>query len=213
MKNIVIGLIFFFSGSASLGVSLWMMADARSGDGTSKAAAAPGSQPSSPGTVVAPSPEPAMPTVPDPVEPAMIEPAMVEPPVPAPTADATPTMEPVDAMAMEPATDLTEVLLVFDARSQHISKQVKEEITQLAKGQPDASFKLEVAAGEADSPEGNQKLGKKRARAIRKVLEDAGIPQRKVSYRILVPGPEDGDGEQTSRQWRKATVRLAGGGK
>ncbi|MBU1244551.1 hypothetical protein KKD52_05690 [Myxococcota bacterium] len=213
MKNIVIGWIFFFSGSASLGVSLWMMADARSGDGTSKAAASPDSRPATPGTHVAADPEPSMPAVPDPVEPAMIEPPMIEPPAPAPTTDATPQVEPVDAMAMEPGTNLTEVLLVFDARSQHISKQVKEEITQLAKGHPNAGFKLEVAAGEADSPEGNQKLGKKRARAIRKVLEDAGIPERKVSYRILVPGPEDGDGEQTSRQWRKATVRLAGGGK
>jgi len=209
MKNIVIGWIFFFSGSALLGFSLWTLRE--------PATATAAQQPPQPGTPTTAQDAPAgeLPMEAPPPEP----PPMVAtgPAAPVPTTDATPTtpppVEPEDAMAMEPTSNLTEVLLVFDARSQHISKQVKEELQKLATDHPDANFKIEVAAGELGNPDGNEKLGKRRARAIRKILEDAGVPQRKVSYKINVPGPADGEGEQTGRQWRKATVRFTNGGK
>lgn len=218
MKNIVIGWILFFSGSALLSASLWILSDSQSVDSKSGQVAAKTVNTAS-GIDAPVAPDPTQANLP--MEPAVATPdpvAVMSAPDPQPTVDATQNTpprppDPVDGMTTEPAAALTEVLLVFDARSQHISKQVKDEITNLAKGHPDASFKMEIAAGEMGTPDGNEKLGKKRARAIRKVLMDAGIPERKVSYKVIQPGPADGEGEQSTRQWRKATVRVAGGGK
>ena len=229
MKNIVIGWLFFLSGVALLGFSLWKTSDLRSPDAAPQATSPdPSAVPPDPAGTT---PDPMVTADPRPGDPPANPPPGVDPPpadaMPAPdpmaTSDATPAAppnpdavmapEPATGMTPEPATALSEVLLVFDVRSQHISKQVKEEITNLAKGRSDASFKLEVAAGELGTADENEKLGKRRARAIRKILTDAGIPERKVSYKLILPGPADGEGEHASRQWRKATVRIAGGGK
>lgn len=79
----------------------------------------------------------------------------------------------------------------------------------MAKENPDARFRMDVAAGEMKTADENEKLAKRRARAIRQVLQNAGIPERKVSYRLVVPGHEDGKPPKTSEEWRRATVRVA----
>jgi outer membrane protein OmpA-like peptidoglycan-associated protein len=217
MKNIVIGWLFLLAGSALLGVSLWMIrerAPASAAPPSASATPSPDAGPVAEGpTVVPPADMPAdMPTEPEPPMDPGVEPATDMPPVPE---------TPMDS-GVEPATDMPpdapinqgaqEVLLVFDARSQHISPALKDELAALARSNPKGSFRIEVAVGDRATPEENEKLGKRRARAIRKVLEDAGIPERKVSYKLVLPGPADGEGEKTSRQWRKATVKSVGTG-
>lgn len=207
MKNIVIGWLFLLAGGALLGVSLWMLQERLS------VSAAPPSctltePPSTAGKVaeVPPGAPPAdlpmaVPTEPGPGSPTDM-PGVPEPSMEAETGPVTdlPTDAPVGQGPQE-------VLLVFDARSQHISQAIKDELTALARSNPKGFFRIEVAVGDRDTQDENEKLGKRRARAIRKVLEDAGIPERKVSYKVTLPGPADGEGEKTSRQWRKATVK------
>ena len=217
MKNIVVGWLFLIAGGALLSVSLLGMREhvgaareAEAGRESHLAIKAPVGDPPRPSAdvpaaiVVAdmPADMPAEPPVVDAPVDMLAEPPVVDAPVDMPA----------DMPADAPA-DLKEVLLVFDARSQQISKQVKAELLALGRAHPDASFKIEVAAGEMSGPDENEKLGKRRARAIRRILEDAGIPERRVSYKVQVPGPSDGEGEQTSRLWRKATVKVAGDGR
>ncbi len=109
-----------------------------------------------------------------------------------------------------PATP-SQVVLLFAPRSQSISPALAQELTQLAKASPDAVFRMEVAAGEMKTADENEKLAKRRARAIRKVLTDAGIPERKVAYKLVLPGPDDGAPPKTSDEWRRATVRATRG--
>ncbi len=124
-----------------------------------------------------------------------------------PVADAPPSSMTVDSTPPRPAAST--VVLLFDHRSQSISPALTAQLTQLAKENPDARFRMDVAAGEMKTAPENEKLAKRRARAVRKVLQDAGIPERRVSYRILVPGPDDGEPPKTSEDWRKTTVRVA----
>ncbi len=217
MKNIVIGWLFLLAGGALLGVSLWMLQE------RSSVSAAPPS-----GTVAAPPSTAGTVAEVPPGTPPADRPADMPADVPADMPVDVPADMPVDvpadmpgdpepSMDAGPVTDMPpdtpagpgpqEVLLVFDARSQHISQAIKDELTALARSNPKGSFRIEVAVGDRETRDENEKLGKRRARAIRKVLEDAGIPERKVSYKVTLPGPADGEGEKTSRQWRKATVK------
>lgn len=129
--------------------------------------------------------------------------------------DVTPPSEaPVSetpGMAMQPTFAKgasSTVVLLFDHRSQSISTELTAQLVQLARDNPDARFRMQVSAGEMKSTQENEKLAKRRARAVRKVLEDAGVPTRKVSYTLVVPGPNDGELPKTSEEWRRTTVRV-----
>jgi len=220
MKNLVIGWLLLIAGGALLGVSLLGMRE------HAEASQKAGERQERHLEAKAPLAGPERPPMDMPAEPIAAGAMTVDAPAVVPVGADMPADAPADApvvadMPAEPVAsdmpadapaDLKEVLLVFDARSQQISKQVKDELLALGRANPDATFKIEVAAGELSGADENEKLGKRRARAIRRILEDAGIPERRVSYKVQVPGPADGEGEQTSRQWRKATVRIAGGG-
>lgn len=216
MKNIVIGWLFLLAGGALLGVALWMMRERASAAGEPREPTAT-QMASTAGSIadVQPANAPAdmtanLPAIPV-AEPGPAAPVDM-PPEPEPAMDPATGPEPDLPADPQPGPGPKEVLLVFDARSQHISQSIKDELVSLAKSNPKGSFRIEVAVGDLGTPEENEKLGKRRARAIRKVLEDAGIPERKVSYKLVLPGPADGEGDKTSRQWRKATVKSVRAG-
>lgn len=124
--------------------------------------------------------------------------------------DVTPPSDAPD-MAMQPTlaqVASSTVVLLFDYRSQSISTELTAQLVQLAQENPNARFRMQVSAGEMKSTQENEKLAKRRARAVRKVLEDAGVPTRKVSYTLVVPGPDDGELPKTSEEWRRTTVRV-----
>ncbi len=118
--------------------------------------------------------------------------------------------EPSDAEAVVAPT---QVLLVFDAKSQHISRQVIEDIEKMARAHSQSRFMMDIFTGEMENAAANEALGKRRSRVIRKILEDAGIPARRIRYRVTVPRGAEGSGNLTTRQWRKTTVRVVTGGK
>ena len=215
MKNIVIGWMFLLAGGALLGVSLWVMrerATERASTGEHREATNTRVASTAGSVVDVPPANPAADMPADPVAgPGPVEPAdMPADPGPAMEPDVGPEADmPNDT---QPGPGSKEVLLVFDARSQHISQPIKDELVSLVKSNPKGSFRIEISVGDFGTQEENEKSGKRRARAIRKVLEDAGIPERKVSYKLVLPGPADGEGDKTSRQWRKATVKSVRAG-
>jgi outer membrane protein OmpA-like peptidoglycan-associated protein len=129
--------------------------------------------------------------------------------------DSLKTVMTPDVMVVKPLKkEKKSIVLYFTKNSLKVSRKNADIIKDLAKDLSDFKFKIGIRTGDKKSKSANSKFAKNRARRIRKILHKAGIPLKRISYRVFAGDPEKHpDKNYKSRYWRRGRVTAIPGGK